>query len=143
MSLTATHSMSAFAACPARKTLRPMRPKPLIPTRTGMLSILPPWRGEMGAGRRRTAGDARRDREGYPTDRAAGRRLDTGRPGDEPGRSGRMGLEHAQPDGGGRRAAQGETARGQQRGELLARALAPAQADQHVEVGELGVGVLV
>src|SRR6188472_1176847 len=41
MSLTATHSTSAFASKPARNTLRPMRPKPLIPTRTGMLSILP------------------------------------------------------------------------------------------------------
>src|SRR3954471_23207703 len=28
--------MSAFAAWAARNTLRPMRPKPLIPTRTGM-----------------------------------------------------------------------------------------------------------
>src|SRR3954451_3471729 len=35
-SLTATHSTSAFAACAARNTLRPMRPKPLIPTRVGM-----------------------------------------------------------------------------------------------------------
>src|SRR6266536_5893666 len=56
MSLTATHSMSASAAWPARKTLRPIRPKPLIPTRTGMVSILPRGRvrGEK-AGRRRTA----------------------------------------------------------------------------------------
>src|SRR5436190_24180145 len=29
--------MSASAACAARNTLRPMRPKPLIPTRTGIL----------------------------------------------------------------------------------------------------------
>src|SRR5919199_1709429 len=36
MSLTATISMSASDSCAARKTLRPMRPKPLIPTRTGM-----------------------------------------------------------------------------------------------------------
>jgi hypothetical protein len=28
--------MSAPEACAARKTLRPIRPKPLIPTRTGM-----------------------------------------------------------------------------------------------------------
>src|ERR1044072_5299240 len=31
MSLTPTHSMSAPRACAARKTLRPMRPNPLIP----------------------------------------------------------------------------------------------------------------
>src|SRR3954451_17262658 len=36
MSLTATHSMSVSFARPARRTFRPMRPKPLIPTRTGM-----------------------------------------------------------------------------------------------------------
>src|SRR5215204_124342 len=36
MSLTATISTSAPDSCAARKTLRPMRPKPLIPTRTGM-----------------------------------------------------------------------------------------------------------
>src|SRR5690349_21666900 len=36
MSLTATHSISVCLAWAARKTLRPMRPKPLIPTRTGM-----------------------------------------------------------------------------------------------------------
>src|ERR687889_54819 len=36
MSLTATHSMSVSLARPARRTFRPMRPKPLIPTRTGM-----------------------------------------------------------------------------------------------------------
>ena len=35
-SLTATNSMSAPDALAARKTLRPMRPKPLMPTRTGM-----------------------------------------------------------------------------------------------------------
>src|SRR5215213_2239326 len=35
-SLTPTHSMSALRSCAARKTLRPMRPKPLIPTRTDM-----------------------------------------------------------------------------------------------------------
>src|SRR6185312_2291754 len=44
MSFTATHSMSASAASPARKTLRPMRPNPLIPTRTGMVSFLLRWR---------------------------------------------------------------------------------------------------
>src|SRR5690348_9083384 len=37
MSLTATHSISVCLAWAARKTLRPMRPKPLIPTRTGMV----------------------------------------------------------------------------------------------------------
>src|SRR5215210_6656848 len=36
MSLTATHSMSVSLARPARSTFRPMRPNPLIPTRTGM-----------------------------------------------------------------------------------------------------------
>src|SRR5215218_8410958 len=36
MSLTATHSMSALASWAARNTLRPMRPKPLMPTRTDM-----------------------------------------------------------------------------------------------------------
>src|SRR4051812_19498039 len=36
MSLTATISMSASDSCAARNTLRPMRPKPLIPTRTDM-----------------------------------------------------------------------------------------------------------
>src|SRR5680860_969471 len=35
-SLAPTHSMSALRSCAARKTLRPMRPKPLIPTRTDM-----------------------------------------------------------------------------------------------------------
>src|SRR3954453_5183601 len=35
-SLTPTHSMSALRSWAARKTLRPMRPKPLIPTRTDM-----------------------------------------------------------------------------------------------------------
>src|SRR5215207_7498170 len=36
MSLTAMISTSAPDSCAARKTLRPMRPKPSIPTRTGM-----------------------------------------------------------------------------------------------------------
>ncbi len=40
-SLTATHSMSAPCAWAARNTLRPIRPKPLIPTRTGMESVSP------------------------------------------------------------------------------------------------------
>src|SRR3954451_8647460 len=35
-SLTPTKSMSAPAAFAARKRLRPMRPKPLMPTRTAM-----------------------------------------------------------------------------------------------------------
>src|SRR3954447_4973840 len=39
MSLTATHSMSVSFARPARNTFRPMRPNPLIPTRTGMCSV--------------------------------------------------------------------------------------------------------
>src|SRR4051812_7207184 len=39
MSFTATHSMSVSLARPARSTFRPMRPKPLIPTRTGMRSV--------------------------------------------------------------------------------------------------------
>src|SRR5215210_108580 len=38
MSFTATHSMSVSLARPARSTFRPMRPNPLIPTRTGMSS---------------------------------------------------------------------------------------------------------
>src|SRR5690242_8597364 len=37
MSLTATISTSASDSWAARKTLRPMRPKPLMPTRTGMV----------------------------------------------------------------------------------------------------------
>ncbi len=39
-SLTATKSMSAFAAFAARKRLRPMRPKPLMPTLTAMEVLL-------------------------------------------------------------------------------------------------------
>src|SRR3954452_8116965 len=39
MSLTATHSMSVSFARPARSTFRPIRPNPLIPTRTGMCSV--------------------------------------------------------------------------------------------------------
>ena len=39
-SLTATNSTSAPAACAARKKLRPMRPKPLMPTRTVMALVL-------------------------------------------------------------------------------------------------------
>src|SRR6478609_7221039 len=38
--LTATNSISAPAAWAARKTLRPMRPKPLMPTFTAMQSSL-------------------------------------------------------------------------------------------------------
>src|SRR5918992_3593243 len=38
MSWTATISMSASDSCAARKTLRPIRPNPLIPTRTGISS---------------------------------------------------------------------------------------------------------
>src|SRR5690606_9261660 len=41
-SLTATTSMSAPEAWTARKKLRPMRPKPLIPTRT--VTVTPDWR---------------------------------------------------------------------------------------------------
>ena len=40
-SLTATNSRSAPAACAARKTLRPIRPKPLMPTFTAMKSNPP------------------------------------------------------------------------------------------------------
>ena len=40
-SFTATNSMSAPEAFAARKKLRPMRPKPLMPTRTAMLFTLP------------------------------------------------------------------------------------------------------
>ena len=47
-SLTATKSMSAPAALAARNRLRPMRPKPLIPTRTGMASGPPGRRREVG-----------------------------------------------------------------------------------------------
>ncbi len=39
-SFTATNSRSAPDACAARKTLRPMRPKPLIPTFTAMRDCL-------------------------------------------------------------------------------------------------------
>src|SRR3954464_3994731 len=39
MSLTATISTSAPDSCAARKTLRPIRPKPLMPTRTAMSPI--------------------------------------------------------------------------------------------------------
>src|SRR3954451_5731353 len=45
-SLTATNSMSAPAALAARKKLRPIRPKPLMPTRTAMGSGAPRIRGE-------------------------------------------------------------------------------------------------
>src|SRR5215210_2008998 len=41
MSLTATISMSALDSWAARNTLRPIRPKPLIPTRTDMSRSLP------------------------------------------------------------------------------------------------------
>src|SRR6478672_190807 len=41
MSLIPTHSMSAPRSYAARKTLRPIRPKPLIPTRTDIRLILP------------------------------------------------------------------------------------------------------
>src|SRR3954466_6053854 len=44
MSLTATISTSAPCACAARKTLRPIRPKPLIPTRTAMVPTLSGFR---------------------------------------------------------------------------------------------------
>src|SRR5215217_6525969 len=54
MSLTATISTSAPDSCAARKTLRPMRPKPLIPTRTGMAMKPFPWQRRTG-----------RSREGY------------------------------------------------------------------------------
>ena len=46
--------MSALRSCAARKTLRPMRPKPLIPTRTGMSwnpSIALRTEGEQASGR--------------------------------------------------------------------------------------------
>src|SRR5829696_3127351 len=49
MSLTATISTSAPDSCAARKTLRPMRPKPLIPTRTGM-AIRNPFLARDGRG---------------------------------------------------------------------------------------------
>jgi len=39
VSLTPTHSMSAPASYAARKTFRPMRPKPLIPTRTAIPNL--------------------------------------------------------------------------------------------------------
>src|SRR3954469_16831297 len=122
MSLTATHSMSALAGCPARKTLRPMRPKPLIPTRTGMLSVLPPWCGEIRPGA---------DGHGCPAGAAkAIRRPRRAADGSTPARpvtsrgSGGMRLEHAQPDRGGRRARELEAARGEQGRKLIARALA-------------------
>src|SRR4051794_7305573 len=41
MSLTATISTSASDSWAARKTLRPMRPKPLMPTRTAMEGPFP------------------------------------------------------------------------------------------------------
>src|SRR5215203_3194801 len=47
-SLTATKSMSAFASLAARKTLRPMRPKPLMPTFTAMNKFLLDSVGEAG-----------------------------------------------------------------------------------------------
>src|SRR3990170_2586268 len=50
MSLTATTSMSASDSCAARNTLRPIRPNPLIPTRTG-ISVLPEFVVSRRAGR--------------------------------------------------------------------------------------------
>ena len=51
MSLTATMSRSASDSCAARKRLRPMRPKPLMPTLTAMfLSIPPGWVLELSVG---------------------------------------------------------------------------------------------
>src|SRR4051794_13349890 len=44
MSLTATISMSALDSCAARNTLRPIRPKPLIPTRTDMSDLSPEFK---------------------------------------------------------------------------------------------------
>src|SRR5919202_2186602 len=58
MSLTATISTSASDSCAARNTLRPMRPKPLMPTRTGMSSG--PFLVSSGPRRRRLAGATRR-----------------------------------------------------------------------------------
>src|SRR5947209_3935230 len=46
--------MSAPWAWPARKTFRPMRPKPLIPTRTGMESV-PSFESGQNEGRRAEA----------------------------------------------------------------------------------------
>src|SRR5437899_1682091 len=40
MSFTPTQSISAPRACAARKTFRPMRPKPLMPALRAMASIL-------------------------------------------------------------------------------------------------------
>src|SRR5215218_4238846 len=60
MSLTATISTSAPDSCAARKTLRPMRPKPLIPTRTGMAMNPFPGRRTDGEGRERVSLGARR-----------------------------------------------------------------------------------
>src|SRR6185312_9398259 len=48
MSLTATHSMSVSFARPARSTFRPMRPNPLIPTRTDMCQSLLRCRSRSG-----------------------------------------------------------------------------------------------
>src|SRR4029079_11881164 len=50
MSFTATISMSASDSCAARNTLRPMRPKPLIPTRTDMKRSLSNVAIRCGAG---------------------------------------------------------------------------------------------
>src|SRR5215471_15673056 len=60
MSLIPTHSMSAPRSYAARKTLRPIRPKPLIPTRTDIRLILPfsELSGKKNA-------DFRRPRQGY------------------------------------------------------------------------------
>src|SRR5437764_15170506 len=54
-SLTATHSMSACCSAAARNALRPMRPNPLIPTRTDMLDSSSLRRQRGGPGDRRWA----------------------------------------------------------------------------------------
>src|SRR3954468_13864592 len=68
MSLTATISTSASDSCAARKTLRPIRPKPLMPTRTAMTEPFPEverrasgYRTHPGRRGRRTGGRTHRD----------------------------------------------------------------------------------
>ena len=55
-SLAATISMSAPDACTARKKLRPMRPKPLIPTRTVTVCAAFHWCCGRAAGARHAWG---------------------------------------------------------------------------------------
>src|SRR5918999_1462949 len=80
MSLTATTSMSACDSCAARNMVRPMRPNPLIPTRTGISSPLCVMkRRRRGYPARRSGGQVLSDRHrAVPAARAADRHHQVG-----------------------------------------------------------------